>query len=296
MRGYHSFGVCAFHDASFGVRVLTMLRFASQGHMDSNVITPGTQFMFNVSQALKYYIAQRLEHDPGWQGVRAFCVIVVSAAISSLVSFSFFGLLCSFLSLMQVKVILSDANVPGEGEHKMMEYIRKQRAQPGYNPQTSHVIYGLVCDSLPYVLRRLWLISVWFVCVCVCAYVFVFCVCVCDDRMRISLCLRLRHTSRTFTFCVRRCSTSNRATTASSVVSPVTLLPSVRVFQRKSRESSTRNRNRWDRSRISSCVFRCSASIFSTSSAQFAVSCSGTLLFTVSTLHVCSYTAICFSR
>lgn len=87
----------------------------SEQRFDSNCITPGTEFMVNLNNMLKQFIKMKLTTDPEWQ---------------------------------KVTVILSGHETPGEGEHKVMDFIRYQRSQPGYNPDTRHCLYGLDTDLI----------------------------------------------------------------------------------------------------------------------------------------------------
>ena len=78
-------------------------------------VCPGTPFMALLSQSLKYWVSYKLTNDPGWK---------------------------------DLKVIISDSSVPGEGEHKIVDWIRRQRSHDDWDANTSHVIYGLDADLI----------------------------------------------------------------------------------------------------------------------------------------------------
>ncbi|BDA50364.1 5'-3' exoribonuclease 2 [Coccomyxa sp. Obi] len=82
---------------------------------DGNVITPGTAFMARLAAMLRAFFATKLQTDPAWGGVA---------------------------------VVLSDSSEPGEGEHKIMRFIRHLRTLSGHDPNTRHVIYGQDADLI----------------------------------------------------------------------------------------------------------------------------------------------------
>eukprot|EP00624_Nannochloropsis_granulata_P007519 evm.model.NODE_8251_length_22696_cov_22.787495.3 len=82
---------------------------------DSNVITPGTEFMVTLARYLRFYVSHRINTCKAWQNI---------------------------------KVLFSDGSEPGEGEHKIMDFIRRERAQPGYDPNTRHILHGLDADLI----------------------------------------------------------------------------------------------------------------------------------------------------
>lgn len=82
---------------------------------DSNAITPGTDFMANLTKHFRYLVQKKMETDLKWRSC---------------------------------KVVFSGHDVPGEGEHKIMEFVRGRKAQPGYNPNEVHCLYGLDADLI----------------------------------------------------------------------------------------------------------------------------------------------------
>jgi len=82
---------------------------------DSNCITPGTVFMDRLQKGLRFFLRTKISTDPMWK---------------------------------KCQVILTGQEAPGEGEHKIMDYIRYLKAQPNFDPNTRHCLYGLDADLI----------------------------------------------------------------------------------------------------------------------------------------------------
>ena len=79
----------------------------------SQIITPGTRFMFQLSQAIQVLLKQKMLNDPTWG---------------------------------KLHIIFSDSNVPGEGEHKMIDYMKELKRKGWLN--LSHTFYSNDSDLI----------------------------------------------------------------------------------------------------------------------------------------------------
>lgn len=77
---------------------------------DSNSITPGTKFMDYLTKYIDWYIRKRITEDPAWRSVQ---------------------------------VIFSNEKAPGEGEHKIVNYIRRYG-----DPRETYCINGMDADLI----------------------------------------------------------------------------------------------------------------------------------------------------
>ena len=80
---------------------------------NSDAISAGTKFMFDLTTHLKDFILKKKKSDRAWA---------------------------------KIEVILTGADVPGEGEHKILEYIRNFKTSDKYINNARHCIYGLDAD------------------------------------------------------------------------------------------------------------------------------------------------------
>src|ERR1700728_1617904 len=86
------------------------LPFPRRSNPHSNELFAGTPFMARLSEQMRYFINKKITEDSNWR---------------------------------DVVVVFSGHEVLWEGEHKTMEYIRLSWAQPDYNPNIRHCLYGL---------------------------------------------------------------------------------------------------------------------------------------------------------
>ena len=82
---------------------------ADTSNFHSNEITPGTPFFAEFTNYLEHFVKYKLSTDPKWKNLT---------------------------------IVFSGPNCPGEGEHKIMQFLREQREQPDYDPNLRHCIMG----------------------------------------------------------------------------------------------------------------------------------------------------------
>lgn len=94
-------------------RILSALERSAVHGLHSNAITPGTELMSRCREFLLRFLESQARGE--WAHLR---------------------------------LVLSDASEPGEGEHKIFSFLRSLRSSPNYNPNQRHIVYGPDADLI----------------------------------------------------------------------------------------------------------------------------------------------------
>lgn len=87
----------------------------SENQFLNNSISPGTDFMTQLNEYLKFFIKKKFQEDDLFR---------------------------------DLEIIFSGSDVAGEGEHKIISYIKQLVHQPNYNINTTHSIFSNDADLI----------------------------------------------------------------------------------------------------------------------------------------------------
>ncbi|CAK71646.1 unnamed protein product (macronuclear) [Paramecium tetraurelia] len=97
-------------------QLLKQLDLEQQNHtFKNNQITAGTEFMYELNEQVKFFINRKFKEDEKYANLQ---------------------------------VIFSGSDVPGEGEHKILEFMRGIKNQQNFNPDWTHCIYSADADLI----------------------------------------------------------------------------------------------------------------------------------------------------
>ena len=91
------------------------VRNSTPNSFDRTVFSPGSQFMHEIHEHLLAFIEEKTKTDSAW---------------------------------MKPQVVYSSVYCPGEGEAKILNFVRESRLKEGWNPNMTHVIYSNDADVI----------------------------------------------------------------------------------------------------------------------------------------------------
>lgn len=85
----------------------------SQENFKNNSISPGTRFMQQLNEMLHFFVQKKIHEDDYWKSL---------------------------------SIVFTGSDTPGEGEHKIMEFVRANKEQ--FLPDDTHCFYGADADLI----------------------------------------------------------------------------------------------------------------------------------------------------